>query len=317
MPSPVPATVFVIHHGSQDYLKIAAQFVKKFGNQAILIGNDAATGQICDQFFEDSKIPLPLYEAFERHYVHMSTATREFELLCFKRYFYLYEVAKQLGLNHFWMIDSDLVLTTDLSKLQQHPFIHQCEAAFSTPHQEEHVLASSPHCSYWTLSGLEKFIQFLGQLYQGDSRRLLDEKYAYHQAHKIPGGICDMTALYLWQKTNLNILNLANAHLHDLPLFDNNLNQTGNCFDHEFEMVGNVHLKKITSQNGHYQAYLSGSNTAVPVAALHFQGTAKACMATFLKTNEITYWAYAPYAFQQYVEKRKNSLKRKLRKIIG
>ena len=215
------------------------------------------------------------------------------------------------------MIDSDLVLTADLSKLQQHPLINKCEAAFSTPHQEEHVLASSPHCSYWTLRGLEKFIQFLDQLYQGDSRRLLDEKYAYHQAHNIPGGICDMTALYLWQKTNHNVLNLADAHLHGLPLFDNNLNQTGNCFDHEFEMVGNVHLKKITSQNGHYQAYLSGSNAAVPVAALHFQGTAKACMATFLKTNEITYWAYAPYAFQQYVEKRKNSLKRKLRKIIG
>lgn len=127
-----------------------------------------------------------------------------------------------------------------------------------------------------------------------------------------------MTALYLWQKNQSDVYNLAKAHLEGLPLFDNNLNQTGNTFDNEFEMVGNVKLKKITRENQENYAHLNKLDEviAIPVAALHFQGTAKACMATFQKKREITYASYAGYAFAQYLQKRKNSLMRKIKKLF-
>ena len=312
MPANPPETVFIIHHGSQDYLRIAAQFVKKFGNRAILVGNDSVAGQICDQFYEDSQVTLPKYEEFERHYVHMSSATQEFELLCFKRYFYLYAIAKDKGLDHFWMIDSDLVLLSDLATLQKHPLIQNCIAAFSTPYQDDYALASSPHCSYWTLGGLERFIQFLSQMYQGTSRLLLDKKYAHHQKNNLPGGICDMTALYLWQKNSSNSLNLSDAHLHGLNLFDNNINHDGNIRPGEFKMIKRINLKKVGGAFPNFHVYNSASKDLTPVACLHFQGKAKGYMKHFMHNEVISYRAYAGEITHLYIKRRINSLKRKL-----
>lgn len=312
MPSKTPETVFIIHHGSQDYLKVAAHFVKKFGNRAVLIGNDPTTGHICDQYFDDSQIDLPDYAEFERKYPHMSSATREFELLCFKRYFYLYVIAKAQDLDHFWMIDSDLVLLHDLAKLVKNSLLQDSLAAFSTPYQDEMTLASSPHCSYWTLQGLEKFIQFLGQMYEGETRNLLDKKYAHHLENNVPGGICDMTALYLWQKNNGQVFNLADAHLHGLPLFDNNLNHDGNLHAKEFEMIKRVHLKKVSGTFPNFFAHNTITKSITPLACLHFQGKAKVYMKLFMHEESISYWNFIGEIIRLYAGPRIKSLKRKL-----
>jgi hypothetical protein len=312
MPSKTPETVFIIHHGTQDYLKVAAHFGRKFGNRAVLIGNDPSAGRMCDQYFDDCQIDLPDYNKFERSYVHMSSATREFELLCFKRYFYLHFIAKAHALEHFWMIDSDLVLLHDLTLLVKNPLLKESIAAFSTPYQDDLALASSPHCSYWTLQGLEQFIQFLGQMYQGEIRKLLDEKYAHHLEHNVPGGICDMTALYLWQKNNARVLNLADAHLHGLPLFDNNLNHDGNLHAKEFEMIKRVNLKKVSGAFPNFFAHNAITKSTVPIACLHFQGKAKAYMKHFMHNEAISYSAYAGEITRLYIERRINSLRRKL-----
>ena len=312
MPSTSPETVFVIHHGQQDYLRIAAEYINKSGNRSILIGNCTDAGKLSDLYFDDGQISLPEYEAFERQYVHMSSATPEFELLCFKRYFYLYVIAKKLGLHHFWMIDSDLVLTTDLSETQKHPLLQNCIAAYSTPYQDEHTKASSPHCSYWTLEGLEQFLQFLGQLYQGNTRQLLNEKYAYHLEHKIPGGICDMTALFLWQKGNSNILNLASAHLNGLPLFDNNINHDGNAHPHEFEMIKRINLKRVGGSFPRLYAVKADNKSRLPIACLHFQGKAKAYMEHFMHNEAISYRAFAGIIARLYIDRRLKSLRKKL-----
>lgn len=310
--------VFLIHHGKQDYLQIAARASQSSGNQVILIGNDEQTGVLCTAYYDDSLIDLPDYRDFEGQYVHLSSATREFELLCFKRYFYLYAVAKQRGLTHFWMIDSDAIVLKDLSEITNNYLIaNQFAAGVSTRHQDQFDWASSPHTSFWTLNGLGDFLNFLKQLYIGPTRTLLNEKYQWHVDNHIPGGICDMTALFLWQKNREDICNLARIHLDGLPLFDNNLNEDGNMTRNEFQMVRNVRLKKITHENQAYWAYPTSHSNAIPVIALHFQGRAKTCMATFEKSHQITYQSYAAYSFLQYVEKRKNSFLRKLKKAIS
>jgi hypothetical protein len=125
-----------------------------------------------------------------------------------------------------------------------------------------------------------------------------------------------MTALYLWQKDRKDVCNLAKVHLEGLPLFDNNLNEDSNKVLHEFSMVKNVRLKKIIRKDNIFWAFTQNAPKSIPVVALHFQGRAKGYMATFEKAQQITYWTYAPHAFFQYVEKRKNSLLRKLKKLI-
>jgi hypothetical protein len=209
-----PEVVFLIHHGHQDYLKIAASEAKASGNEVILIGNDSATAALCDAYYEDSKVLLPDYDTFEHEYVHLSSAPREFELLCFKRYFYLLAVAKIRGLDHFWLIDSDAIVLQDLSVIAHNFLIpNHYWAGVSTRHQDSMDWASSPHTSYWTINGLQDFIYFLLNLYRGEIRKKLDQKYEWHLKQQIPGGICDMTALFLWQKYCQNkVFNTARAH---------------------------------------------------------------------------------------------------------
>jgi hypothetical protein len=317
-----PQEIFLIHHGNQDYLKIAARCSQAAGNQVILIGNDTETAQFCSAYYDDGLIDLPEYQEFERQYVHLSSASREFELLCFKRYFYLYAIAKQRELHHFWMIDSDAIVLQDLSTIANDFLIpnHYC-AGISTPrqssfHEAGFWWACSPHTSFWTLEGLQDFLNFLSNLYTGEVRKLLDQKYEWHLQNNMPGGICDMTALFLWQRSKTNVYNLAKAHLDGLPFFDNNLNEDGNVIDHEFLMVSNVILKKVINKDNRYWVSKQADGQSIPAAALHFQGRAKACMATFEKAQQLTYWTYAPHAFLQYVTKRKNSLVRKIKKVI-
>lgn len=310
----MPQEIFLIHHGKQDYLQIAARCTQAAGNHVILIGNDPATGKLCSAYYDDALIDLPDYREFEKQYVHLSSAPIEFELLCFKRYFYLYEIAKQRRLTHFWMIDSDAIVLQDLSDITNNYLLaNQFAAGVSTRHQDQFDWASSPHTSFWTLDGLGDFLNFLRKLYIDQTRTLLNEKYQWHLDNQIPGGICDMTALYLWQKNRLDVCNLAKVHLDGLPLFDNNLNESGNMTRNEFHMVRNVSLKKITHENNTYRAFPTAQSKTIPVVALHFQGRAKACMATFERSHQITYRTYAQYSFLQYVEKRKKSLLRKLK----
>lgn len=313
-----PQEVFLIHHGNQGYLQIAARGTRAAGNQVILIGNDSETAGLSNAFYEDSQIDLPDYRIFEDQYIHLSSAPVKFELLCFKRYFYLYAIAKQRGLSHFWMIDSDAIVLQDLSEITNQFLLpnHFC-AGVSTRHQKPFDWASSPHTSFWTLSGLESFLSFLKNIHNGETRKLLDEKYNWHLTNNVPGGICDMTALFLWQKDRNDVFNLAKAHLEGLPLFDNNLNEDGNMFAHEFLMVSSVRLKKIIHEGGQYWAQLQKGSGQISVAALHFQGRAKSCMATFERVRNITYWSYAPYSFIQYAQKRNNSFQRKVKKLCG
>jgi len=318
MTRPSAQEIFLIHHGSQDYLQIAARVSQASGNRVILIGNDPKTGGLCTAYYDDNRIDLPEYRDFEAQYVHLSSATKEFELLCFKRYFYLYAIAKQRGLDHFWMIDSDAVVLQDLSTITNDFLVPNgyC-AGISTKHQDPFDWASSPHTSFWTLAGLKDFLDFLKNLYVNESRELLDKKYQWHQSNSVPGGICDMTALYLWQKDRNDVCNLAMVHMEGLPLFDNNLNEDGNMLRNEFSMVKNVGLKKIIQKENNHWAIAADGSGAIPVVALHFQGRAKGCMATFEKSQQITYWTYASYAFSLYVEKRKHSLQRKLNKLMS
>lgn len=316
-----PESIFLIHHGHQDYLRIAASEAKASSNCVILVGNDTVTGQLCDAYYEDTTVSLPEYEAFERQYIHLSSAPREFELLCFKRYFYLHAIAKERDLSHFWMIDSDAIVLQNLQAVARKFLLpNGYLAALSTPHQSEtnqtnYWWASSAHTSFWTMEGLNEFIDFLKTLYIGKTRKQLDQKYQWHLEQKIPGGICDMTALFLWQQEQKKIYNFVHAHQEGLPFFDNNLNEDGNCFPHEFSMTRNVQLKKVLFKNNLYWTYPKNDGQPIPVAALHFQGRAKSFMATFQKKRSIHYWGFASYAFKQYIKKRVHSLKRKINNI--
>ncbi|QWE06923.1 hypothetical protein [Polynucleobacter sp. JS-JIR-5-A7] len=298
--------IFIIHQGSQSYLQRAIEFSRAHGNYTELIGTDHIIGSFCSEFHDSKKIISKEYLAFEKAYVHMSSNSQEFELLCFKRFFYLLQVVKSQKIKSFWMIDSDVMLLTNLSTFGQDVLIkNKYWAALSTPVQGDMDWASSPHVSFWTLEALSSFVTFLAGMYASLMIERLQTKYAYHMTTKIPGGICDMTALFLWQQENKGkIFNTARAHLDGYQLFDHNINMGGNYFPNEFIKNQLLDIKQISYANKTYFAKPVKSTALMPLSCLHFQGSSKKFIALFVKFKNVNLTSSCAYKILRWNDKK-------------
>lgn len=171
-----------IHEGNQSYLKTAIRCAIDWHNDVILIG-DKSNEAYCDNWVDANQLNLCEFEKFSKIYKHMSRNPYWFELICFKRYFMLYEYVKQNGLNEFILCDSDLLVFGDLSKFNYGRY----EAAFSyCEDQSNYRWAASPHCSFWTVNALRKFIDFVIETYKNNIATL-QKKWSYHLHNNVGG----------------------------------------------------------------------------------------------------------------------------------
>jgi rubrerythrin len=135
---------------------------------------------------------------------------------------------------------------------------------------------------------LSSFVAFLNSMYTSPMIKQLRSKYEHHIEKNIPGGICDMTALFLWQKENQGItFNTARAHLDGYPLFDHNINMEGNYHPKEFIKNQFLGIKEIDFKDGAYFAKSLDMPTLIPLTCLHFQGSAKKFIDLFIEFKKI------------------------------
>lgn len=257
--------VFIVHSGNQNYLSDCVKSCSKF-HQVHLLG-DQSNKELTENWSELSKIKSPFLDEFSKTYKHMSSNSFDFEKICFDRYIYMYEYAKKNNINHFMHCDSDLILLDEIdsSILDR---LKCFDAAVMVPtSQKQFRYTASPHISYWSLTGLKCFIEFFINAYRYLDVRLVD-KYNHHRVNHIPGGICDMTLLYLFYQDNNKVCNLFD--------FDDNI-----VFDFNVSLIENgkfIHrsffsMKKYHIENGIlYYLYVDKPRKVV---CLHMQGKAK------------------------------------------
>jgi len=278
------STVFVVHNGNQEYLRQCLRFARQNGNETVLIGNEQSFRSECDQYFDDD-IDLPEFDRFISTYVHMSSNSEWFEVLCFKRYFFLLTMVQKLNLDSFWMIDSDVLLLEDLAVFQDYLTNNNYNAALSTMAQTtDYGWSSSPHISFWTRKSLESFIEFTIDTYTKNMYKL-EEKFNYHKANSLAGGICDMTLLFLWASQTEQIYNTSTAHLDGHHLYDHNINLRKNVGDDRFQSSKILKVKTIKSVTGNLVAQELISQKRYIVGSLHFQGRAKRLIPSFAKVH--------------------------------
>jgi len=303
------ATVAVIHHGFRPYLATVLEHSRQNGNYTCLIGSEPRLKALCDDFFVDDDIQLPKYEAFEKTYQHMSSNPQPFELLCFKRFYLLQHLVHQKNLDHVWMIDSDVLLMENLSEFTQYFLSNQYDVSLSTRIQDFPLeFDSCTHCSFWTRDALDDFVSFIDNFYDCEITPLLYQKYEYHVKHHIDGGVCDMTALHLWQKrTSFKVFNSANSYQHGLPFIDHNMHFGRNYDVEDFYIAPRINIKHIEHQAIEQKdrkikkvAVRTKSGKVYPVIALHFSGKSKKYLPMFCETYRIdamSYWTYQYYKY--------------------
>lgn len=222
----------------------------------------------------------PAYDMFRDAYVHLSSNSPEFEMICFRRYFllaqYLHAHPRCL---RFVLIDSDVLLFRGIG---DHIAALAGEADFSgsfiSAEEEWNPFQVSPHVSYWTRAGLLDFVESVLATYtSAEGLNRLREIAGRFAASGRRGGISDMTLLYLWADATGNRMPLN--RVANGKVIDHNINYPSNHLPHEFRVTGGA--KRIEYQDGRL-CFRLATGGLVRVMALHFQGASKVAMAAAL-----------------------------------
>ena len=215
-------------------------------------------------------------ETFCQHYRHMSTNTEKFELLCWLRWFQLLQYMRRENVPSVLYLDSDVLLFSKLSDIRDIYAAALLEGGLLVPEQEEDTLiwCASGHISYWTADLLEEFCDFCVDSFCREA--YLDryqKKWNWHLNNKKPGGICDMTTLYLfWKERQKRITNLAKDFKGNV--FDLAMCTGADYLEEEYVMQSGKKEVAFVNQHPAFRRN-DGSGSSVRAHALHFQGASK------------------------------------------
>jgi len=176
-------------------------------------------------------------------------------------------------LDYVFACDSDLMIYANL--YEDISLYKNYLACFcSTHYQENFRWSASGHISFWTLEGIKKFCAFIEEYYTTDKINILFQKVNYHNSNNVPGGICDMTLLYLFYLENKdhikNLLIVDNDHA-----FDDNINVSENYYKDEYEFNLTKKVKNIKFINKKPYCNNLILNKDINFKVLHFQNGAK------------------------------------------
>lgn len=222
----------------------------------------------------------PDYERLCSHYVHLSSNTPEFEKICFRRYFLLAEYLKaHPECREFVLIDSDVLLFRGVgAHIRRVAGKADFSGSYMRPRDGWDPCQISPHVSYWTAMGLQRFIAFVLNTYATPAgRRKLRAIAARFAARGVRGGVSDMTLLHLWAHASGNADPIN--RVFGGRMIDHNINGGHNLLLNEFQARGGA--KRIVYVDGQ-PSVVTPAGELVSVMALHFQGSAKMAMSHVL-----------------------------------
>lgn len=288
--------VVIVHRGNQRYFKDVVHFARKHGNTVYVIG-DESNRNIGN--WEDYKnLNTELCDKFCSVYKHMSTNPYSYELICFQRYYWMYEFMIKHGFESIFHLDSDMLL---FKKLDESLFSEKCDAACSYCTRSMGIEGvASIHFSYWKKDALYDFLTFLIDTYENR----LDVLETQHEKEKgNEGGICDMRLLAYWiSETSKKVISLE--EFYGTYIYDQNINNEYN-YEEKMEMESVFNVRKIYLQNGEL-FYKSLSGKEYRVGASHFQGGAKMFIHCYSKGQRsflAKFIAYIEYWINRVYEK--------------
>tara|TARA_A100001515_G_scaffold144096_1_gene147116 strand:+ start:2559 stop:3386 length:828 start_codon:yes stop_codon:yes gene_type:complete len=263
---------FFFHAGFQPYLKTTIEQASR-KNDVVLIGDNdnEHLGNLnnvrhihINECYQD-------IEKFLKLYKHMHTGGQKFEEWCFIRWIAVRNAAKMMKCDDIFYGDSDNLIFSNLSDV--YSAIGKPNLALAIPKKQPYFRqAATGEVSYWSLGMLDKFCNYLIEMYNDsfEFRKLL-EKWNYHKNNNLPGGVCDMTAL--WHFTRRNKAMIITNLLPDGTSFDHSINNPANYYDDEYKFSNGV--KEIEFIDNKPYGYNLRHDKKVRLHNLQFQGNSK------------------------------------------
>lgn len=274
----IPVVMF--HEGCPDYLPYSFESAKRNNKRVILLG-DEANKHLAEEWYDSKSFDMTRFEAFKEVFVNYSTYTEFFAIICFRRYFLMYELMKKLELDRLFVAESDTYTAGDYSSIKALDGAYAM-VSMMADQNVNYSWSACCHSSYWTKEALDDFLTFCYDMF-ANNKELLLEKWNYHKANNLAGGVCDMTLVYLWARDKENILN--SARIIDGGTIDQNICDRANYRADEYKYnklcgIKKYKLKKDT--DGIKRPYLIKQDGAlVPVYSIHCSGRGKAAIKYF------------------------------------
>jgi hypothetical protein len=251
--------IIIVHKGDSFYLSPVLEQIRLFNpeNQIYLI-TDIAKKKYDFVNYCNIEDYMDRANEFEKKYIHLSSNTYSYELLCFQRWFIILDFVTRHQIENFLHIDSDVLLYCNVNDV----FRKYIGCDFTTCGE------SGPSSSLFNIVSLTKFCDFITSIYDENKKNRLFDFYQSYVNKKGIGGVCDMVAFSWYQK--------------DMPsrVIDITIPDGGACFDLNisypyggFEMKHGV--KKIYWKNNLPYGKLLLDGSFIQFYSLHFQGRAK------------------------------------------
>lgn len=262
--------VIFFHLGEQDYFHSALHLASK-KNEVIVIGNQsiAFRKEHPEVMFVDHAEYRDGTDDFSKTYQHMHMSGAEMQLICYVRWIIVQNLCKKRNIERFFYADSDLAILSNLTDVF-YANINSNFALMTQESQPTYRWVASAHSSYWDIDTLNEFCKFMFASYNDpEIKSKLLEKFNWHQKTNRPGGVCDMTQLYLFsqQTPHVSLTKSINK-----SCFDDNVNSSENYEPEEFHVENE--MKKIMINKDQF-FFLSNKEGPVLAHAIHCQGVAK------------------------------------------
>lgn len=267
--------IIFVHNGNQTYFKCVLEHaVRTQPNSRIIVlsstnkpfFNIKDFSKVAQSKIEifDSNLYFNQSKSFENKYEHMSPNSKEFELICFQRWFIISEFVNKHNIEKFFCCDSDNLVFSNLTDISE-----KCLDS-----KEISIINEiCPCCTFFTNSSITKFCDFILKQYtNSDTLSKLHQLYNKKiEAHV--GGICDMTMFPLYEESypnsikDLGKIQTTNGITH---IFDDQISNNDSFIEKGF-------IKKIKMIQGFPYGFLkelevSGKHKRVLFDNLHCQG---------------------------------------------
>ena len=239
--------IFIVHQGNQLYLKQIINHAKQFSNEIYLIGDSSNKSFTKNHL--DININNNLESQFQSVYRHFSSNNEPFERICISRWFKIYHYAKKMKLNNFCVMDSDVLIYSNINDFFNHRIItnhcwHEDKFMYLTDKNKNVSCAFS----FWNINTLGNLCNFIIKFYNNENITQMQKWWNNYKLNN-KGGICDMTLIYyfLINQNTFSELKPKSKKINDglCQIFSDN-----STFDNSFtEILPDYELENAIAEN--------------------------------------------------------------------